>query len=438
MDLIIGFTVFIGAMIWCIAAGYTMVIALFAGMIAFAVTARHRGFSSKDIAGMIGTGLKDAVIVIEVMFIIGFITAVWRSSGTISFFIYYGIKLITPSLFLIITFVLCCLLSYALGTSFGVAGTAGVIFMALARTGGVNETITAAVIMSGVYFGDRSSPVSSSAILVAAVSRTDLLGNVKMMARTSLAPLLLTFGIYAVFSFLNPIHTVDQTFLRTLESDFSISPWCLVPAACMLVLPLLKVQVVHAMIASIISGAAVSLWVQNMGPQAFLKCLIFGYESGGSLGSIINGGGMLSMMEIVCIVALSSTYSGIFGGTGMLSGLQDRLRPVMDRAGRFGTMVIASFAFLGVFCNQTIATMMCCDMLKKPYEDSGASSEELAMDMENSVIVLAGVVPWTIACTVPLNFMQVGYEAVPLSFYLYFIPLCYAVQKKVANPFAKE
>ena len=87
-------------------------------------------------------GAKDSIIVIEVMAIIGLITAVWRVSGTITIFIYYGIKFITPSLFLLIAFLLSCLLSYAIGTSFGVAGTVGVIFMALARSGGVDPILT--------------------------------------------------------------------------------------------------------------------------------------------------------------------------------------------------------------------------------------------------------------------------------------------------------
>ena len=78
------------------------------------------------------------MVVIEVMLIIGLVTAVWRVSGTITVFVYYGMKLIVPPLFLLITFLLSCLLSYALGTSFGTAGTVGVIFMTLARSGGVD------------------------------------------------------------------------------------------------------------------------------------------------------------------------------------------------------------------------------------------------------------------------------------------------------------
>ena len=85
MNLTFGFVIFIGAMIWCIISGYTMVIALFVGLIAFAAVAFRHGFSAGELVKMGAEGLRDAVIVIEVMFIIGFITAVWRSSGTITY-----------------------------------------------------------------------------------------------------------------------------------------------------------------------------------------------------------------------------------------------------------------------------------------------------------------------------------------------------------------
>ncbi len=85
MDLIFGFTIFIGAMIFCIAKGYTMVIALFVGLIAFIIVGIRKGFTFRELMNMGKDGLKDAIVVVEVMFIIGFITAVWRSAGTITF-----------------------------------------------------------------------------------------------------------------------------------------------------------------------------------------------------------------------------------------------------------------------------------------------------------------------------------------------------------------
>lgn len=438
MDLLISFVVFMGAMLWCITCGHTMIIALFIGLIGFIIVGKRRGFKPGELCDMGVTGFKDALIVIEVMFTIGLITAVWRASGTIAFFVYFGIRLITPNLFLIITFALCCLLSYALGTSFGVAATVGVIFMALARTGGVSEILTGAAVMSGIYFGDRGSPVSSSAILVAAITRTDILNNVKLMMRTGMVPLAITTVLYGIFSFLNPINAVDQHFLTVLADKFSISWWCVIPAICMLVLPLLKVKVIYAMAASIFTGSIVSIFVQKIPLGQLFDYMVFGYQIDGELGVIMNGGGAVSMIEVVVIVALSSTYSGIFSGTGMLMGLQSKMMPMMKKIGRFATMVVVSLVTVAVFCNQTIASMMCCDLLKRPYEELGAQKEELAMDMENSVILLSAVVPWVLACSVVLDFLQVGYSIVPLSFFLFLTPICYGIQKKVANPFSKE
>ena len=180
MGLIIAFVIFIGTMIAMLITGHSMVWALLAGLVMFAGLGLVKLKKSDEALG-IGQGIrelalhswgsiKESLIVIEVMLIIGFITAAWRVSGTITVFVYYGMKLIVPPLFLVIAFLLSCLLSYALGTSFGVAGTVGVIFMALARSGGVDPVITAGVLMSGIYFGDRGSPVSSSANMVAGIT----------------------------------------------------------------------------------------------------------------------------------------------------------------------------------------------------------------------------------------------------------------------------
>ena len=68
------------------------------------------------------------------------------------------------------------------------------------------------------------------------------------------------------------------------------------------------------------------------------------------------------MIEVVFIVALSSTYSGVFSGTDMLAVLQDKIKPVMGKAGRFGGMIVVTMATLCIFCNQTIASMMCNDI----------------------------------------------------------------------------
>lgn len=432
MDVLIAFVIFIGVMTACLIMSGPMLIPLAVGFICFYIVAIHKGFSFSQVGKMAGKGAKDSLVVIEVLMLIGLITALWRSAGTITFFVYYGIQIITPPMFIFITFVLACLLSYALGTSFGVAGTVGVIFMALARSGGVSEIVTAGAVMSGVYFGDRGSPASSSANLVAAVTHTRLYDNVKEMMKTGIIPLVLSAIVYLALSIRNPITHVDDGVLNALQSDFSINWWLVVPAILMLVLPLLKVNVMIAMAASIFSGFIVSMAVQGLSFVETCKFAVMGYAAhSSSLGTILDGGGAVSMLEVCGIVLLSCSYSGIFSGTDMLGNIQQLLEKLIGRIGKFGAMFITGLATTGIFCNQTIASIMCSDLLGKPYERLGAGKTELAIDIENSVIVTAGLVPWAIACTVPLGMLGVGIEALPYSVFLYLMPLCYMVTKKL-------
>lgn len=431
MELFIAFILFMATVTGALIFDYTLVIALLVGLIAFGTVGLKMGSSFKALCRMGVDGNRDSMIVIYVMLIIGFLTASWRVSGTVTIFVYYGMKIITPHLFLIIAFVLACLLSYALGTSFGVAGTVGVIFMTLARSGGVDPVLTAGVLMSGIYFGDRCSPVSSSANLVAAVTGTKILNNVKSMMRTAILPLILTIIIYIVVSIINPITHVDPKLLQAFESEFTLSLWAFVPAILMLVLPLLKVSVLISMACSIISAVLVAWLVQGVPFLGVLRACIFGYEaSGDGLGTLLNGGGMVSMLEIVVILLISCCYSGIFTGTGMLDKLQDKLAAACTKFGRFTIMILISVGSAACFCNQTIATLMCSDLLKKPYLDEGGTNEELAIDMENSVIIIACMIPWSIGCSVPLGFFDVSPAAVLYAFYMWLVPICYWFTKK--------
>lgn len=432
MSLLIAFTVFIVSMIGCLICGKSMLIALLIGLASFLAVGRQKGFHLKDMLLMSKDTIKDSLVVIEVMLVIGFITAIWRVSGTITIFVYYGMKVITPPLFLIITFLLSCLLSYALGTSFGVAGTVGVIFMALARSGGVNPVISAGVIMSGIYFGDRCSPVSSSANMVAGITKTKIYDNVKVMMKTSLLPLAITMAVYIVLSLMNPISHVDENLVKSFEAEFSLSLWAFLPAIIMIALPLFKVDVIKAMAASIISGVLIAWLVQRVALLEILKIAVLGYSAeGDGLGVILNGGGLVSMLEVAGILVISSAYSGIFSGTDMLAQLQERLNAACTRFGRFSVMVMISIAMGVIFCNQTIATLMCSDLLTRPYLDGNGSREELAIDMENSVILIACLIPWSIGCSVPLSFLGASFASLPFAVYMYAVPICYWFTKKI-------
>lgn len=299
--------------------------------------------------------------------------------------------------------------------------------------------------MSGVYFGDRGSPVSSSATMTAGVTGTDILDNVKLMMKTAVLPFAVTLAVYCVLSWMNPIKTVDETVMTAFEKEFNLSLWAFVPAIIMLVLPLLKVDVLRSMGLSILSGVIVAYLVQDVDFLDIASMTIFGFQGkGDGTGEILNGGGLVSMVEIMLILAVSSMYSGIFHSTGMLDDVQDRLCRIGNRMGIFTMQIILSICTTVVFCNQTIAVLMCGSLTHKCYKESNSDNEKMkkitegkkgnveqAMDLENSAILIACTVPWSIGCSVPLSFMGAGSAAMLYACYMYLVPICYLFTKKI-------
>lgn len=225
MGAVFCFLLFLAAVALCLLEGWSLIAAIWAGILFFGLLGLRKGFSVKAMASAAWAQGRKMCCVIVIYMLIGAITALWRSAGTIAFFIYHGLRIITPQLFLLVTFLLTSFISYALGTSFGVVGTLGVILMALARSGGVSVAITAGTIVAGAYFGDRCSPASSSATLVAAATDTKLYDNLHMMHRTGWLPYLVSLAAYAALSVTHPLAMVDSGVLDQLSGTFSLSWW---------------------------------------------------------------------------------------------------------------------------------------------------------------------------------------------------------------------
>lgn len=419
--------IFFALLLLCLLSGRPIAWAILGGLILFWIYGRRQGFSRRALWGMAWAELKKALIVVIVVFLIGIITGMWRASGTIAFAIVRGMELVTPKLFLVIAFLLSAALSYVLGTSFGVASTMGVILMAIARSGGVDIAITAGVVLSGVYFGDRCSPASSAASLVAAVTETQLYDNVRLMLRTGLLPTLVTIGVYAALSFAHPITAVDESVLTSLRSAFSISWATLLPAAVMFILPLLKVSIRITMLCSIAVSAMVAFAVQGFSFSEILAIAWGGYHPADeALASVLSGGGIVSMVDSYVLVSLTGMYSGILKGTGALDPLDRKAAALAGRIGRFPAMVVVTTLCAGVLCNQAVTSMMGTQLMRGSYEDK----RELAQDLENSGIMIAGLVPWSIACSVPLAMLGSDLRSVPYAVLLWATPVCYGLTKR--------
>ena len=429
--MILCFALFLGAMVVCLITGRSFLWALGLGLVLFAVHGHKQGHSPRAMWDMAWSEGRRVLIVLRIFVFIGAITALWRASGTIVFFIYYGVQAISPRLFVLVAFLLTALISYALGTSFGVIGTAGIVLMALARSGGVSEAVTAGAVLSGAYFGDRCSPASSSAALVAAETETKLYDNLRNMFRTGALPVLLTIAVYAVLSVRHPITAVDEGLLQALRESAVISLWALLPAVIMLVLPLLKVPVLVSIGLSVAAAGALSVFVQGMSLWNMLKTAVLGYyPAAGQLKDILSGGGIVSMISPALLVFTTGLLAGLLDGIGVLRGTTGLVEKLAGRCGRFAASAAVSLGAGMIFCNQSVVIVMGGQLLRRCYSDRN----EQAVDMENSGIVLSALIPWNIACSIPLVMLGVSERAIPYAVLLYMIPLVYGLTKKYVYP----
>ncbi|WP_363142994.1 Na+/H+ antiporter NhaC family protein [uncultured Dialister sp.] len=157
-----------------------------------------------------------------------------------------------------------------------------------------------------------------------------------------------------------------------------------------------------------------------MGILELLHMAVFGFHPAHEeLNRILGGGGVVSMVKVAAIVCLSSSYAGIFQGTGMLERIREMVKLLSKKVGPFGTLVLVSASAVVTACNQTLAIMVTWELGKPLMEDR----EEMALAMEDSVVVMAALVPWSIACAVPLESVGAPMSAIPAAVYLWLLPL---------------
>ena len=432
------FAVFLASVMGCVLTGRNLLWGLWLGIALFSAIALRRGHSVKDVGAFAWKKGKTALIVIPVLITIGVVTGLWRSSGTIAYFLYYGLKSITPQWFVLMAFLLSAVLSFALGTAFGVASTAGVVLITIARSGGVDLAVTAGAVVSGAFFGDRCSPMSSCAALVAACTGSELYPNIREMLRTAALPTALTVVFYAVLSLFHPITTVDPAVLSALSGGFDLSFAALTPAILMLLLPLFKIPVKRAMAVSALLALVLSVTIQGVSLTDALYFAVMGYQSEGELAAILSGGGIISMVKACCIVMSTSLLAGILEGIDAFSGLTPRLTSLSERIGLFPTYILMSFLTAMCFCNQSVVIVMGEQLMGQHYRRAGASPQTHAMDIANSGVLIAGLVPWSIAVAIPLAMMNVGATAIFYAALLYLIPLCYLFTRRFFLPGQRE
>lgn len=332
---------FCGGLALCVALGQSILYALTFGLVLFLLYGRRRGFSWGALLGSALSGVKTVRNILFIFLLIGMLTALWRAGGTIPAIVCAAGALIRPEVFYLLSFLLNCGVSVLTGTSFGTAATMGVVCMTMARTMGLSPMLVGGAILAGAFFGDRWSPVSTSALLICQLTETSIFDNLKGMCAT------------------------------------------------------------------------VAL------PQLF-RLLLLGYHSGDpAVAAMLDGGGILSMVRCGAIVCLSSTYVGIFQKTGLLAGAKGAVERLAQAATPFTAILCTAGVASVIACNQTLVIMLTHQLCG----DLAPDRRRFALDLEDSVVVLAPLVPWSLAGAVPLSSVDAPERSVLAACFLYLLPL---------------
>ncbi len=404
----------------CVALNINLIFALCVGLAIFWVYAYRQGFSHLAIVAMCKEGVLTIKNILLTFFFIGVLTGLWRAAGTIPTIIVNTIDYISPVTYFLMTFLLNCLISVLTGTSFGSCATMGVICAAIGATMNMPMPYVGGAVLSGIYFGDRCSPVSTSALLVAELTGTDIFKNIRYMLRTALVPFVVTCGLYLALGYI--VHGESQSINRAalFAKEFNLSLLTILPAIVILVLSILHVPVRRAMLFSILTAVPLCIFVQQQSLSEVLQYAWSGYVAhDGEVGRLLNGGGITSMIRVGLIVCISSAYAGIFKTTGMLHGLQQQILLLAKRITSFGATMWVSVAASCIGCNQTLSIMLTHQLCK----DTESDMQRFAIRLENTAVLIAALIPWSIAGVVPLAMLGASHESFFYAFFLFLTPL---------------
>lgn len=377
-------------------------IPLIVGTIVASLVAFKFGFRWEDIEQMMYKGIRLALPAVVIIILVGLTIGSWIGSGVIATMIYYGLKIISPSLFLVSITIICAIVSTATGTSWGAMGTIGVAGMGIGMGMGIPAAMVAGAVISGAYFGDKMSPLSDTTNLAAGLTHTDLFEHIKHMFYTTIPALIIALIVYFIlgrqFSASGASTGDIEEVMLALQEHFLISPWLLLIPVVVIGLVVRKVPAIPALVVGIFLGYLAQVFVQGGSPSFALATLYDGYviESGNlTIDELFNRGGLDSMMYTVSLTIVAMTFGGVLEYSGFLQVIMNKILSVVRSTGSLIASTIFTSFFTNVTCSeQYISVVIPARMYSTVYTEHELASKNLSRAVEDGGTLTSVFVPW--------------------------------------------
>lgn len=373
----------------------------------------------QDFEEAIKSNIGDVTTAIVILFLIGAISGTWTMSGIVPTFIYYGVKIISPKVFLLTACVICALVSVMIGSSWTTIATIGVALLGIGKALGFSDGMIAGAIISGAYFGDKISPLSDTTVLASSMSKVPMFEHIRYLMYTTVPSIVITLVIFTIlgFSHSGSDSSLINEYTSVLDSKFNITPWLLIVPALTAVmiarrmpaLIVLALSTATAAIAAVIFQPDIirEIGASIAGDGSNAKILFTGtiesiYNSvsiktgNPEVNQLVASKGMLGMLNTVYLIICAMCFGAAMKASGMLHHLASMILPLTKRRTSLETStVVTGTALNGIVSDQYLAIILTSSLFKDVYEKEGYENRLLSRAVEDSATVTSPLYPWS-------------------------------------------
>ena len=351
--------------------------------------------------GMMET-IKMSLQAIIILMIIGMVVGTWIQSGVVPSMIFYGLKILSPGIFLPATVIICAIVAIATGSSWTTAATVGIALIGVGEGLGIPRNIVAGAIISGAYMGDKLSPLSDTTNLAPAMAGTDLFTHIKHMLYTTVPSFVITL---IMFGFLGMRYTGEALntemitgILTTLSGSFNVSPLLLLVPVIVIGAVVMKVPAIPGLFGGAILGGIAAMIFQGVTLGSVFKTLHYGYtgESGlAMVDDLLNRGGLDSMMWTISLILCAMILGGIMEKTQMLATLALKILSIANTTGNLILVTIITPIFVNTVAgDQYLSIVIPGRMFKDAYIEKGLHPKNLSRSLEDAGTLSSPLIPW--------------------------------------------
>jgi NhaC family Na+:H+ antiporter len=368
-----------------------------------------------DLEESILKNMRSATPALIILVLIGAIAGTWMASGIIPSLIYYGLKILHPSIFLPASCIICAIISLLTGSSWTTIATIGVALMGIGRALGFDGGWIAGAIISGAYFGDKISVMSDTTVLASSTTEVPLFTHIKYMLITTIPSLLISILVFTIAGLsASTTSSADMLAIEEgLQSTFTISPWLLIVPILTGILIAKRLPAIVTLFASAFMAAIAMVIaqpelilqianVENSSALSSLKAIIIASTTNNSietgnelLNNLVTTRGMGGMMGTIWLIICAMCFGGVMYGSGMLSAITQ----IFLRVARRTVSVVSSTVGSGLFFNlvtgdQYISIILTGNLFRKLYDERDLEHRLLSRSIEDSATITSVLIPW--------------------------------------------